>query len=144
VPGAYHLNARTPQDYRRLASFIGELEEVSEVAFEFKTGAAWRQRRVFHLAELVQLASRVSRPLHLIMVGGITALPVLAAAYAKVTYIDTSAFMGTVYRQRLYFTNDGKMRKIPELTLTGQPVDGLLVDNIATMRARVESLLSGA
>jgi hypothetical protein len=73
VPGAYHLKARTPQDYRRLASFIGEREEVSEVAFEFKTGAAWRQRRVFHLAELVQLAARVSRPLHLVMVGGITA-----------------------------------------------------------------------
>lgn len=144
VPGAYHLNGRTPHDYRRLANFIAEREEVSEVAFEFKTGAAWPQRRTFHLAELVRLASRVGRPLHLIMIGGITSVPTLTAAYAKVTYIDTSAFMGALHRQRLYLTNDGKIRKTPQLTLTGQPVDGVLTDNIAVMQARVERLINGA
>lgn len=70
VPSAYHLNARTPQDYRRLTNFITAREEVSEVVFEFKTGAAWRQRRAFHLAELVRLANGVGRPLRLIMIGG--------------------------------------------------------------------------
>lgn len=39
VPGGYHLNARTPQDYRRLAAFIAARPEVTDVAFEFKTGA---------------------------------------------------------------------------------------------------------
>jgi len=144
VPGAYHLNARTPHDYRRLADFIAAREEVSDVSFEFKTGAAWRQRRGFHLAELVRLAERVGRPLHLVMVGGITAIPILALAYAKLTYIDTSAFMNSVYRQRLFLANDGKIKKRPQLTPTGQPIDDLLVENIATMRSRVESLISGA
>lgn len=144
VPGAYHLNARTPHDYRRLVRFIAAREEVSEVAFEFKTGASWRQRRTFHLAELVQLANRVGRPLHLIMVGGMTAIPVLAPAYARLTYIDTSAFMGAVYRQRLYLANDGKIRKAAELTLADQPIDDLLVQNVAVMQARVESLVSAA
>lgn len=144
VPGAYHLNARTPHDYRRLAHFIAAREEISEVAFEFKTGAAWLQRRPFHLAELVQLANRIGRSLHFIMIGGITAIPKLASAYTRLTYIDTSAFMGAMYRQRLYLANDGKIRKATEPTLVDQPVDDLLVQNIAVMQARVESLTSAA
>jgi hypothetical protein len=67
----------------------------------------------------------------------------LALAYNQVTYIDTSAFMNSIHRQRLHLGNDGKMKKISELTLTGQPIDDLLVENIATMRARVERLFSG-
>jgi hypothetical protein len=142
VPGAYHLNARTPQDYRRLAAFIAERPEVTDVALEFKTGAAWRTRLPFHVAELVQLAARVGHPLNLVMIGGITVLPALAAAFNRVTYIDTSAFMATMHRQRLYLNNEGKMKKAAEFTLTGQPVDGLFLENIATMRARIESLRS--
>jgi hypothetical protein len=47
-----------------------------------------------------------------------------------------------MHRQRLYLGNDGKMKKVAEFTLNGQPVDGLFLENIATMQARVESLLS--
>jgi hypothetical protein len=141
IPGAYHLNACTSHDYRRLAAFIAERPEVTDVAFEFKTGAAWRKRLPFHLAELAQLANRVGRPLHLVMIGGVPALPVLSAAFARITYIDTSAFMTTMHRQRLYFGNDRKMKKASELTLNGQTLDGLLRENLATMQCRVESLL---
>jgi hypothetical protein len=63
IPGAYHLNARTPQDYRRLATFISARPEVTDVAFEFKTGAAWRTRLGFHLDELTQLARGPPAPL---------------------------------------------------------------------------------
>jgi hypothetical protein len=93
IPGAYHLNARTPHDYQRLATFMAARPEVSDVAFEFKTGAAWLKRLGFHVAELAQLPGRVAWPLHLVMIGGITAIPALAPAYDRVTYIDTSAFM---------------------------------------------------
>lgn len=143
IPGAYHLNARTPHDYRRLANFIEARAEVTDVAFEFKTGAAWRKRVGVHLAELRQLPGRVAHPLHLVMIGGMMAIPTLAPAYDRVTYIDTSAFMNSVHRQRLYLGNDGKIKKISELTLIGQPIDGLLVENIAMMRARVENLFNG-
>jgi hypothetical protein len=143
IPGAYHLNARTPHDYQRLANFIAARPEVTDVAFEFKTGASWRKRVGFHLAELVQLPKRVARPLHLVMIGGMTAIPALAPAYDRMTYIDTSAFMNSVHRQRLYLDNECKMRKISELTLAGEPIDDLLVENIAVMRSRVESLING-
>jgi len=141
ILGAYHLNARTSHDYRRLTDFIVERPEVIDVAFEFKTGAAWRRRLPFHLGELSRLSVRVDRPLHLIMIGGMLALPILTSSFARVSYIDTSAFMNSVHRQRLYLGNDGKVKKYSELTLTGQAIDELLVDNLATMRARVERLL---
>ena len=55
-------------------------------------------------------------------------------------YVHTP-FPNTVYA--LDLNNEGKMKKIPELTLAGQSIDDLLVENLATMRARVESLLNG-
>jgi len=144
VPAAYHLNARTLHDYARLTSFVAARDEISDVSFEFKTGAAWPQRRGFHLAQLVQLAQNVSRPLHLVMVGGIGAIPLLSTKFGDLTYIDTSAFMSSIYRQRLYLANDGHMKKMPEQTPIEQPIDDLLAQNIATMRSRVENLISGA
>jgi hypothetical protein len=143
MAGAYHLNGRTPHDYQRLANFMAERPEVTDVAFEFKTGAAWRKRVGFHLSELAQFPGRVARPLHLVMIGGINSIPALAPTYDRVTYIDTSAFMNSIHRQRLYFGKDGKLKKISELTLTGQPIDDLLVENIATMRRRIETLVNG-
>jgi hypothetical protein len=123
-----------------LATFIAERAEVTDVAFEFKTGAAWRTRLPFHVTQLVQLASRVRRPLNLVMIGGMTVLQQLAAAFDRVTYIDTSAFMNTMHRQRLYVGNDGKMKKTSEFTLDEQPLDGLLLENLDMMRRRVEAL----
>jgi hypothetical protein len=140
IAGAYHLNARTPHDYGRLARFIAERPEITDVAFEFRTGASWRMRLPFHVAELTKLSAHVGRPLHLVMIGGMKVFPKLQSAFARVTYIDTSAFMNAVQRQRLFVGDDGKMKKIPELTLMGQAIDGLLSDNVATMRSRVESL----
>jgi hypothetical protein len=77
------------------------------------------------------------------MIGGITAIPALAPAYDRLTYIDTSVFMNSIHRQRLCLGNNGKMKKISQLTLTGQPIDDLLVENIAAMQARLECLVNG-
>jgi len=76
------------------------------------------------------------------MIGGKMAIPTLASAYAKVTYVDTSAFMSSVYRQRLVRVDRAKVLKVPELTLTGQTIDDLLAENIATMRSLIEDLIS--
>jgi hypothetical protein len=46
------------------------------------------------------------------MIDGMAALPALAPAYSRVTYVDTSAFMNTLHRQRLYLGNDGRMKKV--------------------------------
>ncbi len=142
MPCALHLNARTQHDYERLALFIKRRAEVTDVSFEFKTGAAWPARRVFHYRQLADVAHRVGKPLRMIMIGGLPAISLLAPAYEKLTFIDTSAFMKALYRQRLVTGNEGNMLAIAEPTKPGAPVDALLAHNIEIMRAHVERLIS--
>jgi Domain of unknown function (DUF4417) len=144
LSGALHLNARTERDYERLAEFVAERPEVTEVAFEFATGAAWPGRREFHRFHLALLAGRVGRPLTLMMIGGIASLPGLAVAFDKLTYFDTTPFMTAMHRQRLTEGNDGRLVKSLEETDIGAPIDGLFTGNIEVMRARVERIISEA
>jgi hypothetical protein len=144
VPCALHLNARTLRDYERLARFVNERVEVTDVAFEFGTGAAWPARQHFHHRHLAWFGQQVEHPLRLIMIGGLPALPALVPAYAAVTYIDTSAFMNTMHRQRLVEGNDGRLTKKTELTKAGVPLDALFAWNMETMRRRVERLISAS
>jgi hypothetical protein len=142
LPSALHLNGRTERDYERLVLFIQQRAEVTDVAFEFKTGGAWRSRRAFHHQQLAEVARKVSKPLRILMVGGFSAIPILAPAYAKLTFIDTSAFMKAMHRQRLIAGNDGNVLGVTESTSPGAPVDALLVRNIEVMRARVEYIIN--
>jgi hypothetical protein len=144
MPCALHLNARTEHDYARLTSFISRRAEATDVAFEFKTGGAWRGRRSFHEHHLAEVARRVAKPLRILTVGGLPAIPVLASAYDKLTFVDTSAFMKSLYRQRLVTANDGKVHAVPEPTPSGAPVDALLAQNIEIMRAHIGRLISAS
>lgn len=144
MPCALHLNARTPRDYERLAQFIRRRAEATDVAFEFKTGGAWRGRRAFHHRHLAELARKAGKPLRMVMVGGLPAIPVLAPAYAKLTFIDTTAFMKAMHRQRLMGGNEGNVLSVTEPTERGEPVDGLLAHNVETMRAYVERLINAS
>lgn len=143
MPCALHLNARTQRDYERWTQFIRERAAVTDVAFEFKTGAARRGRRSFHYRHLAQLAHDAGRPLRLTLIGGLPALQTLAPAFAKLTYVDTTAFMKAVYRQRLVAGNDGGVLGVSDPTPPGEPVDYLLAHNIDLMRAYVERLING-
>jgi hypothetical protein len=144
LPSALHLNARTQHDYVRLTRFIGQRDEVTDVAFEFGTGAAWPTRREFHQVHLNQLARQVRRSMRLIMIGGLPSIPVLAPSFDHITYFDTSAFMNAIHRQHLIENDDGRLIKRQELTELGAPVDGLFSGNIDAMRRRVEKLISGS
>lgn len=142
VPCALHLNARTEFDYERIADFIRVREEISEISFEFGTGAAWPLRQAYHRRNLAHLAEHVGRPLRLVMVGGMPSLPMLAGAFSAVTYVDTSAFMNALHRQRLSRDAAFKIIKQPEPTAPGAPVDGLLARNIALMQSHVEGIIN--
>lgn len=143
LPCGLHINARTERDYERLAmEFIEPRPEVTDVSFEFGTGAGRQRRQGFHTQELIGLAAAISRPLHLTMVGGILALPRLAPAFSTLTYIDTSAFMKAVYRQRLREGNDLEIVVSTELTEAGAPIDEMLASNANVMRRLVERTIN--
>ncbi len=142
MPCALHLNARTSRDYERWTQFVRDRAEATDVVFEFKTGGAWRRRGPFHYRQLAQLAREAGKPLRLTMIGGLSAIPVLAPAYARLTYIDTTAFMKTMHRQRLIAGNDGGVLGLPDPTERAEPVDSLLADNIEVRRSYVERLIN--
>ncbi len=98
MPAALHVNARTERDWERWRDFIAGREEVTHLAFEFATGAGWGDRLNWHADQLCRLASAVSRPLHLIVRGGTTILPRLAASFDKLTCLETS----TTHRSMLF------------------------------------------
>lgn len=137
MPCAIHLNARTDRDFQRWTEFLVEHPEVTHVAFEFGTGAGSPIRINWHMDHLGHLARHVDRPLHLIVRGGTTELRTLRKVFAGVTLIDTSAFLKTEHRQRLIATCNG-LTSTPAPTPKGMPLDDLLDENIAAVRASVE------
>ncbi|MEQ8694886.1 MAG: hypothetical protein RIC85_06220 [Gammaproteobacteria bacterium] len=140
-PCALHLNARTVRDYERLADFVGVRDEVTDVSFEFGTGAGWTARRPFHERQLGLLAQRVGRPLRIVMIGGAPAVPAIAAAYPDVVYIDTTAFMKAVNRQQIVESNNLKLKAVAVLTLVNQPIDNVLHSNVEVMKRRFARIL---
>lgn len=142
VSCALHINARTPRDYERWGNYIRERDEITHVAFEFATVWRWPLRRAFHLQHLASLPSYVGRPLHIIMIGGMDALPTLARAYPRLTYVDAVPFMKAVKRQRLAEGNDQSLPSHPNPTRPGEPISPLLVHNVEIARAHANRIVS--
>ena len=99
IPTALHLNARMANDWRQWTEFVKHRPEITAISYEFATGAGMPGRFAFHVEELKHLADRVSRPLRLIVRGGLSALADLRRSFERVSMIDTTTYMRTVYRQ---------------------------------------------
>lgn len=135
LPAALHVNARTERDYQRWADLIAARPEIQSIAIEFATGAGRGSRIAWHVARLRQLAADVNRPLRLIVRGGARALEPLRQSFDAVTVIDTDAFHKTLRRKQAYFTESGELRWRGHPTATGEPLDGLLQQNVATLHS---------
>jgi hypothetical protein len=130
MPTALHVNGRTVADFERWAEFIADHVEVTHLAYEFGTGAGWAGRRIQHATWLARVAAAVGRPLHLVLRGGMDVLPILDAAFASVTTLDTSAFMKAMMRQRAMFDDSGNLTWMPVMTAAGAPLDQLFAENL--------------
>ena len=100
LPCALHVNGRAEADFRRWAAYVRARPEVTHLAYEFTTGTARAARRPRHVEGLVNIAQSAGRPLDLIVRGGIEILPQLAAAFGRVSVLETWSFMKTMKRQR--------------------------------------------
>lgn len=140
LPAALHINGRTEFDYERWAKQIDERHEIEWIAFEFGTGAGRSTRMQFHLKQLIALAKFVTRPLRLIMRGGMGELPQLAPHFGQVALIDTSAFIKTHKRQRAVLVA-GKLEWQAAPTAQDELLDELLAHNVGAVAASVDALL---
>jgi hypothetical protein len=109
LPTSLHLNARTETDWQRLTAFVAEREEVQSVAFEFATGAAG-SRGEWHVEKIVEMATKVRRPLQIVIRGGLQYLSSLYPAFAQIVFIDTTPFMKTIKRQRAYLKTNERLK----------------------------------
>lgn len=135
LPAALHVNARTERDYQRWTELIAAHPEIQSIAVEFATGAGRGSRIDWHVARLRQLAAVVNRPLRLMVRGGARVLEPLRQSFDAVTVIDTDAFHKTRCRKQAYFTESGKLHWHSHPTATGEPLDGLLQQNVATLHS---------
>ena len=135
LPAALHVNARTERDYQRWAELIAARPEIQSIAVEFATGAGRGSRIDWHVARLRQLAAVVNRPLRLMVRGGARVLEPLRQSFDAVTVIDTDAFHKTRCRKQAYFTESGKLHWHSHPTAAGEPLDGLLQQNVATLHS---------
>jgi len=141
MPAALHVNGRTEVDFYRWAEFIASRPEVTHIAYEFTTGTGRAARCQQHALWLRTLASQVGRPLHLIVRGGTEVLPILAAAFTRITFIDTSAFMKTIHRQSAHRRGLRAIAWKATPTEPGTPLDGLFEDNTAVVAGWLTTLL---
>lgn len=144
LPAALHVNGRTDRDFERWGDYIASRPEIAHIAYEFTTGTGWGCRRYHHAKWLAGLASRVRRPLHLIIRGGTEVLPALVAAFEEVTVIDSSVFMKTMKRQRAVATGNVRVGWRSESTARGAPLDRLFAENLSVVSDRNSIIASSA
>lgn len=148
VPAALHVNARTETDWARWTEFITRRNEVTHLAFEFKTGAGWPSRIEWHAQHLCDLALAVGRPLCLVTRGGMRGsqsgprvLSMLAQAFQSLVFIDSTAFFRTHGRKRATLDAEMNVRWLPNPTKTNEPLDKLLSHNIKTLHRHFERII---
>lgn len=143
LAAALHTNGRTEFDFSRWADYVSKRPEITHIAYEFTTGTGWAGRQEQHAIWLSALANSVDRPLHLVVRGGSDVLPILAKAFAGVTFLDTSVFMKTVKRQRAYPKSNVQLGWRSAPTAQGAPVDNLFMENRRVVDAWVRDLVAG-
>lgn len=140
LPAALHINARTERDWDRWTAYIETRCEVTHIAFEFGTGARYAQRAQWHADQLSQLATRVHRPLHLVVRGGIKVMGTLRRAFPEITLLDTVSFTKTIKRKRASISA-GRLTWTDSPTSTMAELDDLLSDNWSTVDSYLGSVV---
>jgi hypothetical protein len=137
IPAALHVNARAPRDWERWAEFVKARSEVDAIAYEFATGAVGRFSH--HVGELCKLADRVSRPLKLVVRGGLSALPRLRQSYASVSMIDSTTYMRSANRKSGIIRESGSLVWVDAQGRPDVDMDSLIEHNYLTMLHATEA-----
>lgn len=130
LAAALHVNCRSDRDNERWTEFVAARPEISSLAYEFTTGSGRADRREVHARWLAKLAAGVGRPLTIVVRGGLEILPILASAFDRVVYLETSAFMKTMKRQRAMLSGNASIKWDNLPTPAGADLDDLFEENV--------------
>jgi hypothetical protein len=130
MPCALHPNGRTERDFLRWAAFVADRPEIEVIAYEFITGAGLKRRRQFHLDMLALLAKSAGRPLDIVVRGDPHVIPFLRAHYRNVIYVDTTAFVKSMKREKAERFNNDLLEWVSAPTPRGMPLDDRLQHNV--------------
>ncbi len=140
---ALHPNGRTERDFERWAEEIAARPEVTTLAYEFVTGPGRKARQPWHLVRLAKLARGAGRELDIVVRGDPGVICFLRRHFRKVIYIETTAFMKSLKRQRAERVGNDRLRWIPNATGAGEPLDELFVANLDERVSMLRSLYFG-
>lgn len=140
---ALHPNGRTERDFERWGNEIAARPEVTTLAFEFITGPGRKTRQGWHLDRLADLAGRAGRNLDIVVRGDPRVIGFLRQHFRKVTYIETSAFMKSLKRQRAERAGNNRLHWVPTPTAEGENLDDLFVHNLQERVTLLRSLHYG-
>jgi hypothetical protein len=140
IPCALHAHGRTERDFERWAAEIALRTEIETLSYEFTTGPGRRARRSWHLDQLAGLAAAAGRDLDIVVRGDPQVVEFLRRHYRKVIYLETSAFMKTLKRQRAERDGNDALRWLLSPTERGEALDGLFTYNLRERMALLRSL----
>ena len=127
---ALHVNGRTERDWERWGSFLVRHDEILMLAFEFRTGARYRDRGRRYAARLCDLAEKADRRLILFARGAKEYEVMLRDAFGQVITLSSDPFMKTVFRRKNIPHSLRGQAWQPTLTFLDQPLDELLQQNV--------------
>ncbi|MCW0018963.1 DUF4417 domain-containing protein [Rhizobium sp. BT-226] len=137
---ALHVNSRTLKDFERWSDFVRQRSEIGVISYEFITGAGKKARRQFHIEGLFKIAQNAGRPLDIIVRGDPDVIAHLRCHFHNVIYIDTTAYMKTIKRQRARRSGNSKLDWVTTRTKVSSEVDEMLAHNLSeqslSLRAR--------
>ena len=137
LSAALHINSRVDRDFSRWKDFIVSRDDISLISYEFTTGTSRAGRKEYHLQKLCEMSDECSRDLDIIVRGNIDVIATLVKKFRTVTYVDTSAFMKTMKRQKAVRVGNDRLAWKNSTTQVGESLDTLLKHNIEEQLAQI-------
>jgi hypothetical protein len=138
-----HISTAAPGDWQYWLAFLHANPTVRHVAKEFQTG--YRAAKQGHEAidRLARLQDDAGRSLHLIIIGGVQFVELLAKKFDRFTLVDSMPFAKAVHRQR-FDRSAGRSPWQASFTLIDQSIDDLLDANLRGYREWIDERIAAA
>ena len=139
-----HLNAIYEQEWKDWEMLLIQHPEITAVCLEFQTGYTSHSVGDRAFNRLVKLLRTVSRPIHLILVGGARYAGELGRQSIPSTIIDAQPFMQTFHRKICMDRHDGNIKWKFKPSKIDELLDARFRWNLDKYSKRIVERLNGA